>query len=126
MSVERMLLRLIRLRTVWASVPFLVLSELLSRRTILTWQNDPSEEERQAMSYEYTFMASTIALKDGYQQAPGEDLAQGIGAAMGGFGTTLSDALPQWGGGSWDTVSHDVTKIGDNLILTVFLRRPRQ
>ena len=78
------------------------------------------------MNYEYTFMASTIALKDGYQQAPVEELAQGIGAALGGFGTTLSDALPQWGGGGWDTVSHAVTKIEDNLILTVFLRRPKQ
>ena len=77
------------------------------------------------MDYEYAFMASTITPEPGIEQARSAEASRSIGLALGQFGRTITGAIPDFMGGGWEAISHDLTKIEQHLVVTVCLRRPK-
>lgn len=70
-------------------------------------------------SYEYGFITAPLAPRAG----PIRMGAAEIGAALAGFSAALPDALGTLDGGGWEALSHDLLHQGDELIVSVMIRR---
>ena len=77
------------------------------------------------MDYDYAFMASTIAPEEDINHAPPDVVGRSIGLALGQFGRTISGAIPEFMGGGWEAISHNLTQIEQHMVVTVCLRRPK-
>jgi len=78
------------------------------------------------MDYDYGFTATTIRLGEEITaDSPPESISGAIVQPLAEFGDRLSASLPTYEGGDWEVVSHSTTRIEDNLVVTVLIRRPK-
>ena len=78
------------------------------------------------MDYDYGFTATTIRLgSDITADSPAESISGDIVQPLAEFGERLSASLPAYEGGGWEVVSHSTTRIEDNLVVTVLIRRKK-
>ena len=78
------------------------------------------------MDYDYGFTATTIRLgSDITAESPSESISGAIVQPLAEFGERLSASLPAYEGGEWEVVSHSTTRIEDNLVVTVLIRRKK-
>ena len=78
------------------------------------------------MDYDYGFTATTIRLGEKITAAsPAESISGAIVQPLAEFGERLSASLPTYEGGEWEVVSHSTTRIENNLVVTVMIRRPK-
>jgi len=78
------------------------------------------------MDYDYGFTATTISLgSEITAEFPAESISGAIVQPLADFGERLSASLPTYEGGDWEVVSHSTTRIEDNLVVTVLIRRPK-
>jgi hypothetical protein len=78
------------------------------------------------MDYDYGFTATTIRLgKEITADSQPESISGAIVQPLAEFGERLSASLPTYEGGDWEVVSHSTTRIEDNLVVTVLIRRPK-
>ena len=78
------------------------------------------------MDYDYGFTASTIRLGEKITaDSPSESISGAIVQPLAEFGERLSASLPTYEGGEWEVVSHSTTRIENNLVVTVMIRRPK-
>ena len=78
------------------------------------------------MDYDYGFTATTIRLGEKITaDSPAEFISDAIVQPLAEFGERLSASLPTYEGGEWEVVSHSTTRIENNLVVTVMIRRPK-
>lgn len=78
------------------------------------------------MDYDYGFTATTIRLGEKITaDSPAEFISGAIVQPLAEFGERLSASLPTYEGGEWEVVSHSTTRIENNLVVTVMIRRPK-
>ncbi len=78
------------------------------------------------MDYDYGFTATTIRLGEKITaDSPAESISGSIVQPLAEFGERLSSSLPTYEGGEWEVVSHSTTRIENNLVVTVMIRRPK-
>jgi len=78
------------------------------------------------MDYDYGFTATTIRLGEKITaDSPAESISGAIVQPLAEFGERLSGSLPTYEGGEWEVVSHSTTRIENNLVVTVMIRRPK-
>ena len=78
------------------------------------------------MDYDYGFTATTIRLVEKITaDSPTESISGAIVQPLAEFGERLSSSLPTYEGGEWEVVSHSTTRIENNLVVTVMIRRPK-
>jgi hypothetical protein len=78
------------------------------------------------MDYDYGFTATTIRLEEKITaDSPTDSISGAIVQPLAEFGERLSAALPTYEGGEWEVVSHSTTRIENNLVVTVMIRRPK-
>lgn len=78
------------------------------------------------MDYDYGFTATTIRLgSEIIADSLTESISGAIVEPLAEFGERLSASLPTYEGGEWEVVSHSTTRIEDNLVVTVLIRRPK-
>ena len=78
------------------------------------------------MDYDYGFTATTIRLGEKITaDSPAESISGAIVQPLAEFGERLSASLPTYEGGEWEVVSHSTTRIENNLVVTVLIRRPK-
>lgn len=78
------------------------------------------------MDYDYGFTATTIRLGEEITaDSPVESISGAIVQPLAEFGERLSASLPTYEGGDWEVVSHSTTRIKNNLVVTVLIRRPK-
>jgi hypothetical protein len=78
------------------------------------------------MDYDYGFTATTIRLGEKITaNSPAESISGAIVQPLAEFGERLSSSLPTYEGGEWEVVSHSTTRIENNLVVTVMIRRPK-
>ncbi|MEE3166423.1 MAG: hypothetical protein VX654_02805 [Chloroflexota bacterium] len=78
------------------------------------------------MDYDYGFTATTIRLGEKITaDSPTESISGAIVQPLAEFGERLSASLPTYEGGEWEVVSHSTTRIENNLVVTVMIRRPK-
>ena len=78
------------------------------------------------MDYDYGFTATTIRLGEKITaDSPAESISGAIVQPLAEFGERLSSSLPTYEGGEWEVVSHSTTRIENNLVVTVMIRRPK-
>ena len=78
------------------------------------------------MDYDYGFTATTIRLGEKItSDSPAESISGAIVQPLAEFGERLSASLPTYEGGEWEVVSHSTTRIENNLVVTVMIRRPK-
>jgi len=75
------------------------------------------------MATEYAFMVNTFPILPEIADATDREISQSIGGVLGPLGTQLSKAIPEFQGGGWEIVSHDLTRIDFHLAVTLLLRR---
>ena len=78
------------------------------------------------MDYDYGLPATTSSLGAGITaESPAESISGAIVQPLADFGERLSASLPTYEGGDWEVVSHSTTRIENNLVVTVLIRRPK-
>jgi hypothetical protein len=78
------------------------------------------------MDYDYGFTATTIWLGEKITaDSAAESISGAIVQPLAEFGERLSASLPTYEGGEWEVVSHSTTRIENNLVVTVMIRRPK-
>ena len=78
------------------------------------------------MDYDYGFTATTIRLGEKITaDSPTESISGAIVQPLAEFGERLSASLPTYEGGEWEVVSRSTTRIENNLVVTVMIRRPK-
>ena len=75
------------------------------------------------MPTEYAFLTTSITISQEIADATGGEVSRSIGGALGPFGEELGRALPEFQGGGWEVVSHDLTRIDFHLVVSLLLRR---
>jgi len=72
---------------------------------------------------EYGVMAQSVDLKPEAYSATGALLAKTITESMNQILIKASKGLQSFQGGGWDIMSHQITRIGDHLVVSFLLRR---
>jgi len=72
---------------------------------------------------EYSTIVTTVDLKPEIYKATSEQVAQAITMSLGNVLRKTSKGIETLGGGGWHILSHQLTTIGDHLIVSFLLRR---
>jgi hypothetical protein len=72
---------------------------------------------------EYGMVLTNIDLKPEIATAKGEQIAQGLTIVLQKAVQQTSKGIDTLEGGGWGIIAHDITKIGNNLIVSFLLRR---
>ena len=75
------------------------------------------------MNYEYSFLHRVYSLDAALQDASLREVASGTSTLLGEFLQALEEELPSHKGGGWEVISHDMSRLGAFLLITVMLRR---
>lgn len=77
-------------------------------------------------AYDYQLFANPHPLAPGTDKMSTEELTVGLTTALAPMVGQIGETLDSLDGGGWEIVSHELTKIENNLILTFLVRRPRR
>ncbi len=77
------------------------------------------------MPYEYSFMVQTVQVNPQLADADSDHVSQSLGALLGPLGAQLSTLRQSAPGGPSEIVSHNMTRIGQHLVLTLLTRREK-
>ncbi len=72
---------------------------------------------------EYGMVITSVDLKPGIETAPGEQVAQSLTIVLQKVVGSTSKAVEKLEGGGWGIIAHDLTKVGNNLLVSFLLRR---
>ncbi|MQF49147.1 hypothetical protein FIM08_04560 [SAR202 cluster bacterium AC-647-N09_OGT_505m] len=74
------------------------------------------------MTYEYTFLVTTMELLPGVESLTADEITHGFTQQLQGLAPSMSQYIQEASGGPWEAVSHSVTRLGSNLVITLMLR----
>jgi hypothetical protein len=75
--------------------------------------------------FEYSTVVSTISLTKKAEEATAEELAKEIAMSLPKALNSATKGFEKLNGCVWDIISHQMTRINHNIIVSFFAKRPR-
>jgi hypothetical protein len=72
---------------------------------------------------EYGMIVTNVDFKPAIETAPGKDIAQNLTVVLQQVVQTTSKAIDKLEGGGWHIISHELTKLGNTLLVSFLIRR---
>ena len=74
------------------------------------------------MPYKYTFLVTTMALHPETAELTADEINDGFTERLGGLAPSMSQYIQQAPEGPWEAISHSLTRLDNNLVITLMLR----
>ena len=74
------------------------------------------------MHYEYTFLVTTMELEPEVADLTADEMSHGFTQQLQALAPSMSQYIQEASGGPWEAVSHSITRLDSNLVITLMLR----
>ena len=78
------------------------------------------------MNFTYGFIFDSVRLPADFIETSAEQLIRGVGISLQTSPNKINQRILELPPGNWEVLSHSITALGQNLLISYLIRRPAQ